>query len=169
MAAGGGSTRVPEIHPDYQRFDTIGLNYRMSDIQAEIGLRKLKAVLDLVWTRQEIGLEWQSVLGCRLQPHDYDAENTFYSAAWPLPDEEQDWKNFHKTFCALGGDGFYAMPQVPYNEPALTEYKGLEDNSVALDLQKRLVLFKTHYGLDEAKRQADILEKVLHGAKAVKV
>jgi perosamine synthetase len=167
MEAGGGSTRVPAVHPGYLRFDTIGLNYRMSEVQAEIGLRKLATVMDAVWTRQEIGYLWQHALDCQLQPHDYDAENTFYSAACTI--DGWSWQTFHKNFCDAGGDGFYAMPQVPYNEPALTEYKGLEDNSVALDLQKRLVLLKTHYSLEEAKRQADILAGVLHGAKAVKV
>ena len=167
MEAGGGSTRVPAVHPDYLRFDTIGLNYRMSEVQAEIGIEKLKTVMDAVWTRQEIGYLWQHALGTQLQPHNYDAENTFYSAAWVLPlrhESEYEWQRFYEEFCSVGGDGFYAMPQVPYNEPALAEFKGLEDNSVALDLQKRLVLFKTHYSLEEAKRQADILSGVLHGA-----
>lgn len=168
MEAGGGSTRVPYVHPDYLRFDTIGLNYRMSYAQAEIGLHKLKDVMDAVWTRQEIGYLYQNALGCQLQPHDYDAENAFYSAAY-IPPSGVIWQTFHDNFVRHGGDGFYAMPQVPYNEPALTDYKGLADNKVALDLQKRLILFKTHYSLEEAARQAKILGDVLHGAYAVKV
>lgn len=171
MDAGGGSTRVPEIHPGYLRFDTIGLNYRMSFAQAEIGLDKLKTIQDAVWTRQEIGYLWQNALQCQLQPHDYDADNVFYSAAF-LPnmvantteDRLKAWNAFHKRFVDAGGDGFYAMPQIPYFESALTEYKGLEDNHVAIDIQQRLMLFKTHYPLAGGKRQADILSDMLKGA-----
>ncbi len=168
MSSGGGSTRAPETHPGYLRFDTIGLNYRMSYAQAEIGLRELAKAQDKVWVRQEIGYLWQNALGCQLQPHNYDADNTFYSAAWPHPMTAQTtsirlevWKSFHARFCNAGGDGFYAMPQIPYNEPALDEFMGLEDNHTAVDLQQRLCCFKTHMTLDEAKTQADILSGVL--------
>ncbi len=167
MGPDGGATRVPEIHPGYKRFDTIGVNYRMSYAQAEIGLDKLKTIQDAVWTRQEIGYLWQNACRCSFQPHTYDADNTFYSAAYVLPLLHESeyfpvWKSLHQRFCLAGGDSFYAQPQVPYNEPALSEYKGLEANYVALDLQQRLVLLKTHYSLEEGKRQADILAGVLH-------
>ena len=150
-------------HPGYQRFDTIGLNYRMSWAQAEAGLIALRDVQDAVWRRQEIGYLWQQALGCALQPHSYDADNTFYSAAWPLPPSsmpvDPDWKLFYGEFLMRGGDGFYAMPQLPYNEPALAdEYRGLEAHPVAERLQQHLMLFKTHYkSLMVAKEQADIL------------
>lgn len=175
MEADGGSTRVPEFHPGYLRFDTIGLNYRMSFAQAEIGLAKLPKLQDAIWTRQEIGYLWQNAVGCQLQPHNYDADNVFYSAAWAPPttlksteNRLDQWKDFHAHFVQAGGDGFYAMPQIPYNEPCLTDYAGLIPNPVAIDLQQRLVLLKTHYSLEEAKRQADILAGVLHG-ETVKV
>jgi perosamine synthetase len=169
MAASGGSTRVPEYHPGYLRFDAVGLNYRLSYAQAEIGLHKLKTVQDDVWRRQEIGYLWQHTVDAQCQPHNYDADNTFYSAAFPMSGPPllsemrlKDWKRFYDRFIAAGGDGFYAMPQVPYYEPALKDYIGLNPNPVAIDLQQRLMLFKTHYSLEEAKRQADILAEVLH-------
>ena len=158
-------------HPGYQRFDTIGLNYRMSWAQAEAGLIALKDVRDAVWRRQEIGYLWQQALGCQLQPHSYDADNTFYSAAVEYEDAILDcmddrnrWKELYDKFVSLGGDGFYAMPQLPYNEPALEdEYRGLEAHPIAERLQQRLMLFKTHYkSLTVAKEQADILSGMLN-------
>lgn len=174
MESAGGSTRVPEIHPGYSRFDTIGVNYRMSYAQAEIGLSKLPALQDAIWTRQEIGYLWQHAMNMQCQPHDYDADNTFYSAAFAVNFLGNDtvtrlnsWRRLHDKFVKRGGDGFYAMPQVPYFEPALKEYKGLVPNTVAIDLQQRLLLMKTHYTLEEAKRQADIMGEVFHAREAV--
>ena len=162
MDAAGGSTRVPERHPGYQRFDTIGLNYRMSFVQAEIGLEALKTVQDAVWRRQEIGYLWQHALGCPLQPHRYPAENVFYTAAWDSGLIGEAWLDFHAQFNARGGDGFYAAPQLPWREPALDEYKSLFPTSAAEHLQPSLMCFKTHYpSLAIAKQQADILADLL--------
>jgi hypothetical protein len=70
----------------------------------------------------------------------------------------------YREFIRRGGDGFYAMPQLPYNEPALAdEYRGLETHPVAERLQRRLMLFKTHYkSLTVAKEQADTLAEMLN-------
>jgi dTDP-4-amino-4,6-dideoxygalactose transaminase len=153
--AEASQTRVPEIHPEYQRFDTIGLNYRMSEAQAEIGLVALKTAQDKIWLRQEIGYLWQNAFGCQCQPHDYDAENSFYSAAFVNPIKEA-WQARYNEFIGAGGDGFYAMPQLPENEPALKDFRGLLGTPVAANLQQRLMLFKTHYKtLEEAKWQCD--------------
>ena len=156
--AEASDTRVREIHPSYQRHDTIGLNYRMSEAQAEVGLRELKTAQDKVWLRQEIGYLWQNALGCQCQPHDYDAENAFYSAAYYSPTRFR-WARMLDDFIKAGGDGFYAMNQLPENEPALKDFPGLLPTPVADDLQQRLMLFKTHYTLQEAKRQCDILSE----------
>lgn len=148
--------------PDYERFDTIGLNYRMSEVQAEWGLVKLRHVDEAVKRRQEIGLRWQSVLGRQCQPHDYDADNSFYSAAYVY--EGEDWLGFYDTFCERGGDGFYAMPKCPYQEPALKHVALPWTNCpIAERLQQRLMLFKTHYLTDAmVEGQLMILDEVLN-------
>jgi dTDP-4-amino-4,6-dideoxygalactose transaminase len=157
LGADGGARSVPRVHPDYQRFSSPGLNYRLSEAQAEIGLEKLKTANDAVILRQEIGALWQQTVGTTLQPHhDYSADNAFYSAAWPY---HGDWEKLHARFRDAGGDGFYAAPQCPYNEPALREFK--TQCPTAENLQRSLVLLKTHFSLDEAKRQAQILKSVL--------
>lgn len=162
MGASGTSTRVPEIHPGYDRFDTIGLNYRLSMAQAEIGLIALKTLQDAVWRRQDIGYLWQHALGCPLQPHRYSAENVFYTAGWDSGLVGEAWLDFHAQFNARGGDGFYAAPQLPWREPALDEYKSLFPTPAADHLQASLMCFKTHYkSLTEAKQQTDILADLL--------
>ena len=172
MTAEAGRTSLNAAdfqHPSYQRFDTIGLNYRMSWAQAEAGLFALRTVQDDVWRRQEIGYLWQHALGYQLQPHDYDAENTFYSAAVDYEDNilsamdsKDRWKNLYNEFVRRGGDGFYAMPQLPFNEPALIGYNPDDSCPIAEGLQSRLMLFKTHYRtLQEARHQADILQDML--------
>ena len=160
MTAEAGRTSLDASvyqRPDYERFDTIGLNYRMSHAQAEIGLEKLKTIDAVVSQRREIGYLWQFVFGESCQPHSYDAQSSFYTAAFPYMG---DWLDLYKRFCAAGGDGFYAMPQCPFNEPALNH--AFAEAPVAEELQKKLVLMKTHYRIvAHAKRQTDIMAEVL--------
>ena len=140
--------------PDYERFDTVGLNYRMSEIQAEIGLRNLATIDEAIKRRQQIGFMWQHAFGKQCQPHSYDADNTFYSAAYDY--KGGDWVGFYEEFTEAGGDGFYAMPKCAYQEPALSG-RWSAYCPVAEGLQQHLMLFKTHYSIEKATRQVDIL------------
>lgn len=140
--------------PDYERFDTVGLNYRMSEIQAEIGLRNLASIDEAIKRRQQIGYMWQHAFGAQCQPHSYDADNTFYSAAYEY--KGGDWLAFYNAFVEAGGDGFYAMPKCAYQEPALSGRWSVSC-PVAEELQQCLCLFKTHYSIEKATRQVEIL------------
>jgi dTDP-4-amino-4,6-dideoxygalactose transaminase len=156
LGAASGGTRIPCHSPDYARFSSIGLNYRLSVAQAEIGLEKLKTVMDAVILRQQIGALWEDTLKTPLQRHSYSADNAFYSAAYPYTG---DWAQLHQRFSKAGGDGFYAAPLCPYREPALSHLSA--DAPMAEYLQANLVLLKTHYQWEEAKHQAQILAGVL--------
>jgi dTDP-4-amino-4,6-dideoxygalactose transaminase len=160
LGADGGSTKVPRVSPDYGRFSSIGLNYRLSECQAEIGLEKLKTVMAAVELRQSIGALWANTLKTPLQPHGYSADNAFYSAAWPYAG---DWLKLSETFSQMGGDGFYAAPRCPHDELALASIP-VEPAKlrIARNLQRHLVVLKTHYRWDEAQRQAQILQSVLN-------
>ena len=145
MTADAGRTSLSAAtfqRPDYERFDTIGLNYRMSELQANYGLVKLEEIDASIEMRKAIGLMWTGILG-PIQPHTYDAESVFYSAAWKYPGN--DWLGFYQRFCEAGGDGFYAMPKCAYQEPALRDAYGKTSCPTAESLQKSLMLFKTHY------------------------
>jgi len=162
MTAEAGRTSLSAStyqRPDYERFDTIGLNYRMSEIQAEVGLAKLVDVELVIERRQKIGYMWQHAFGEQCQPHYYDADNVFYSAAKPY--DGDDWVGFYDKFVEMGGDGFYAMPQLPYNEPALSGRWSVYC-PVAENLQRHLMIFKTHYkSIAYAEQQAKILACIL--------
>lgn len=164
MTAEAGRTSLSAStyqRPDYERFDTIGLNYRMSEAQARLGLLKLPDIDAVIERRQRIGFMWQHALGIQCQPHTYDADNTFYSAAYAYLGD--DWLGFYNRFVEAGGDGFYAMPKCPYREPALARMLLWFDCPVAEDLQCSLMLFKTHYlSLQEATRQVTLLHEMLN-------
>ena len=143
--------------PDYQRFDTVGLNYRLSEMQAELGLSKLRTIDYSIERRQEIGAIWEEVIG-ECQPHPYDASNVFYSAAFQY---DGDWLSLYNEFVKKGGDGFYAMPVVPYHEPALS-HRHFTHSPIAENLQKRVMCFKTHYqSLAYVEAQAKLLASIL--------
>lgn len=162
MTAEAGRTSLDASvyqNPSYERFDTIGLNYRMSHAQAEIGLEKLKTIDSVIEQRREIGYLWQFAFGESCQPHTYDAHNTFYTAAFPYMG---DWVKLYDQFISSGGDGFYAMPQCSYKEPALAKIALPWINCpVAEELQRTIVAFKSHYKtIAHAKRQTDIFSSV---------
>lgn len=150
--------------PDYQRFDTIGLNYRMSEYQAAVGLFVFQNVDELVAKRQKIAQKWEDAIGEKytIQDWDYYAINSHYTFAMEYGG--RDWVSFYNEFVRRGGDGFYAMPQCPYREPALDrELYSYPPCPTAESLQQRLMLFKTHYqDLTMAQKQADILAGMLH-------
>ena len=165
MTADAGRTSLDAAvyqNPDYQRFDTIGLNYRMSEAQARIGLEQLDILGWKVSLRIAMGNLWELAFGEECQPHKYKADNTFYSAVYDY--QGDDWHGIYKEFVRRGGDGFYAMPQVPYKEPALANtIPPWADCPIAEGLQKRLMLMKTHYAtVDYAKDQCNMFARVLH-------
>jgi perosamine synthetase len=159
MTANAGRTALSaETYqdPDYERFDTIGLNYRMSKVQAAIGIAQLEWLDEIIVNRKMCGRFFA------------DVTNGFYSddsSYYTYPFEyDGDWKDLYKRFKANGGDGFYAEPMVPYKEPALKDAGQFIECPVAERLQKRLILFKTNYRkLSEAARQAEIFRKTLNG------
>ena len=48
-SAGRTSLALSDVQdPDYERFDTIGLNYRMSEVSAAVGLAQFERASDIV-------------------------------------------------------------------------------------------------------------------------
>lgn len=169
MTAEAGRTSLSAAtyqRPDYQRFDTIGLNYRMSEYQAAIGLAVFSNIDALVAKRQAIGVMWGKATGTVIASATTtmpvcDRSHACYT--WPHEYGGRDWVSFYNEFVRRGGDGFYAMPQCPYNEPPLSAGAHWESCPTAESLQRRLMLFKTHYqDLTVAQKQADILAGMLH-------
>ena len=178
MTASAGRTHLAMStvqDPAYERFDTVGLNYRMNDVSAAVGLAQLERLESLVDVRRRsAALFVDATKGCAwLKPQATPAgcENSYYTFAVKYYGGEErsvSWKDFYNRYLEAGGDGFYGACKVPYLEPALrgrtfgptTCAKGL--CPIAEDLQGRIMQFKTNYR-DPAlgKRKAALLSDLI--------
>ncbi len=178
MTATGGRTHLglsTVQDPTYERFDTVGLNYRMSRIQAAIGLAQLERVEHIVARRQAVARMFhEAIAGCSwMVPQAVPAgrEHTYYTFAIDYRGEKAHgiaWKNFYNRYIEKGGDGFYGCVVIPYLEPALRGQKfgdavmqrGLCPQ--AETLQPRLMQFKTNYrDLGVARQKIGILAALI--------
>lgn len=161
--------------PDYERFDTIGFNYRMNAITAAIGLAQFERIDFLVNRRKEIGKMFlDAVDGCdwiETQQIPSYSEHSYFTFGMLYQGESIlgiSWKEFYELYKEMGGDGFYACWKPPYLEPSLRGKKignqlfeyGL--CPIAEEYQKKIMAFKTNYrNLEEAKKQTKILSKLI--------
>jgi perosamine synthetase len=161
--------------PDYERFDTIGLNYRMNAVSAAIGIAQLERVDHIVSRRQACArLFNEAIVGCSWmtpQAVYVGFEHSYYTFAVEYRGFEErkvSWKDFYDQYKLMGGDGFYGNVMIPYLEPAL---KGKKFGNTILgpglcphaeDIQKRIMAFKTNYrDLGTAKLKAEILSNLI--------
>ncbi len=178
MTASAGRTHLglsTVQDPAYERFDTIGLNYRMNEVSAAVGLAQLERIGEKVERRQDVAAMFaDAVKGCPwmvAQETPDGFENSYYTFAVKYYGAEErgvPWKDFYDRYLEAGGDGFYGACMIPYLEPALrgktfgstTCKKGL--CPVAEDLQGRIMQFKTNYRDPEAaKEKAAVLAGVI--------
>lgn len=177
QADAGRTSLGSEVYqdPNYERFDTIGFNYRMNAITAACGLAQLSILEDLVNLRQRIGERFLlAIKGCSWMTPQKVSSNlthTYFTFGVLYEGENQrniQWKDFYKMYKERNGDGFYACWKNPYLEPSLKnkEYgtqlwgEGLCPN--AEYLQKRIMAFKTNYQeYEKAEYKISILEKLI--------
>jgi perosamine synthetase len=178
MTATAGRTHLAKStfqDPNYLRFDTIGLNYRMNAISAAVGMAQLERADFIVERRKESAkLFLKAVAGCNWmipQKVDEGFEHSYYTFAVDYRGLEQrniTWKEFYNRYTEKGGDGFYGNVAVPYLEPALLDkqfgriklLKGM--CPIAESLQQRIMAFKSNYrDLSVAKKKAEILADLI--------
>ncbi len=178
MTASAGRTHLALStvqDPAYERFDTIGLNYRMNEISAAVGLAQLERIDEMVQRRRTVaGFFSDATSNCdwfqaQTTPDGY--VNSYYTFAIKYQGAEKhgiSWKDFYNQYVNAGGDGFYGACLIPYLEPALigqtfgsvTCAKGL--CPIAEDLQSRIMQFKTNYrNLQIAQGKAQILSDLI--------
>jgi perosamine synthetase len=161
--------------PMYERFDTLGLNYRMPELCAAVGLAQFERVQELVARRQEIATIYRKAIeGCfwmtpQTVPDGY--EHTYYTYAVQYRGEEEfglPWKAFWQRYKDFGGDGFYGACRPPYLEPVYANIRiaghtfGPGLCPVAEQIQPRIMQFKTNYrSLDVARQKIEILAKLI--------
>jgi len=179
MTATAGRTHLAKStfqDPAYERFDTIGLNYRMNAVSAAIGMAQLERVDHIIARRRACGkLFLEAIAGCSwMTPQTVPSgcEHTFYTFAVDYQGEIGrgiKWKEFYNRYAQNGGDGFYGCVVIPYLEPALRgkEFGGRKMEAglcpKAETLQPRVMQFKTNYrDLSKAKYQAEILSNLIN-------
>ena len=161
--------------PKYKRFDTIGVNYRMNDITAAIGTGQLERIEEIVSKRKKIGKMFlDATVGYDWfipQAIPKNCTHSYYTFSVDYRGFERfgvSWKEFYDRYKGIGGDGFYSIVAIPYNEPALAGkifgstkcIPGL--CPISEGLQNRVMCFKTNYrDLEEAQKKIDILVKLL--------
>lgn len=176
-AAAGRTSLASSVYqdPDYERFDTIGLNYRMNAVTAAVGLGQFERVDSLVERRKAIGRMFlDAVAGCewiKTQVVPIHSDHGYFTFGMLYLGGEKrgiPWKEFYNKYKEIGGDGFYACWKNPYLEPSLRGKKmggqifekGL--CPIAEDYQTKIMAFKTNYrDLGEARHKTNILSALI--------
>lgn len=183
MKSGDGRIRINKDifqNPDYKRHDSLGLNYRMPEVAAALGLAQTERMEHFIDLREGIaGLYLDAIKGCDyLVPQQTPVgwRNTYWTFAVRYERTDLSWQEFRRKYVELGGDGIYAAWALSYDETLIAgghykkhcpmvfdalEYpRGL--CPVAEALQPRLMQFITNYGsLDEARPMAEALRRTI--------
>jgi perosamine synthetase len=176
-ASAGRTSLASSVYqdPNYERFDTVGLNYRMNAVTAAVGLAQLEYVEHLVERRKVIGRMFlDAVSDCtwfKTQLIPKHSEHSYFTFGVLYLGEEKrgiSWKSFYNRYKEMGGDGFYACWKNPYLEPSLL---GKKFGNVVLSsglcptgelYQQKIMAFKTNYrDLGEARKKVDLLGNLI--------
>jgi len=162
-------------NPNYKRFDTIGLNYRMNEVSAAIGLGQLERIEEIVGRRKAVGKMYEDIsngydwfVPQRTPTNCVHAYYTFSVDFKPTAHDHDAWQAFYRRYVEKTGDGFYGVVAIPYLEPALSgKHLGNQVCAeglcpVAEGLQQRVMCFKTNYrDLLEAESKVEKLSNIL--------
>jgi len=183
MKSGDGRIRINKDifqDPSYKRHDSIGLNYRMPEVAAALGLAQTERMEHFVDLRVRIGaLYLDAMQGCDyLLPQRTPKGwlNTYWTFAAKYERKDVTWQQFRKKYIEFGGDGIYAAWALSYEETLMAEghykkhcpmiydklqyHRGICPNAEAI--QPKLMQFVTNYGsVDEARPMADALYKTI--------
>jgi perosamine synthetase len=166
--------------PDYARHYTVGWNYRMNDITAELGLAIMSGGRfgghvrpdELKQTRQDCAaLYREAIEGCdwltpQLVPEGWSHDMWTFAVKierdpWPYASDSPSV--FHKLANRVvrhGAEHPYACWKITYQEPAFRHLAPDGTCPIAEDLQPRLVQFQTN-DIESAKRNAHALRKAI--------
>lgn len=174
LTADAGRTSLSKSEaqdPDYKRFAIRGLNYRMNEITACIGLSQLENIEQKVEARLINASYFIEVLKqydfFQLQTAPYAARHTYYTVGarytGKLP-----WKTIYNRYRELGAKPFYASVSVPYLEQPNLEEDELQANSHQVNcanaetIQRQIMAFKTNYDNHSlAQKDASLLKRTL--------
>ena len=184
MKSGDGRIRTNKNifqDPEYKRHDELGLNYRMPEVAAALGLAQTERLEYFINLRINIANMFDKVTGnCDYLVPQYTPDgytNSFWSYVVKFEREDVSWKEFRDKYNELGGDGIYAAWVLSYEETVMSSgvykrqaphyYKNVDYTKgicpVAEKLQPKLMQFVTNYGsVEDAKPFVDALEKTIN-------
>ena len=111
-------------NPNYSRHDDIGLNYRMSEFQAAVGLAQLEKLDYFIALRRNIANSYREILkDCNfLLPQKVDNvdDHAYWTYAVRFTHDKISWEDFRLKFIENGGSGIYAAWKLLYQEDVFT-------------------------------------------------
>jgi perosamine synthetase len=157
--AGRTSLNLVEFQrPDYERYDTISLNYRMSPLTAAVGLGQLDDLAHNLHLRIKSGTELtNTITRCEDfigQGSAKESTHAYYIAGMRYVGKLK-WKDIYSKVIENGGDGFYGCVLNPYLEPVFkgkNSTKQIWNNGlmrIAETYQPQIMALKTNYRIDE--------------------
>jgi perosamine synthetase len=157
-------------NPDWERFETIGFNFRMNQMAAAVALAQMERSEFFINLRRAMGKDYESTLmKSELLTPQYEPDGYFYtyytfSAKFNGETQGIKWAEFRKKYMEFGGDGMYAASKLLHQEPAFRDRKiGRGKTPIAVELQKRLMNFTTNQANERERTiQIDALRKTLH-------
>lgn len=146
--------------PDYERYDTVSLNYRMSPLAAAVGLGQLSNFNEILSKRVNAGSQLIDTISKHPdfipQCTQTETSHAFYTVGLRYIGT-RSWKDIYSLVISNGGDGFYGCVLNPYLEPVFKGKKFGDYNlsaglcPVAETIQPQIMALKTDY-----RYQADL-------------
>jgi perosamine synthetase len=183
MKSGDGRIRINKDifqDPNYKRHDELGLNYRMPEVAAALGLAQTEQLEDFINIRIEIAKNYlDAISGHDYLVPQYTPEgyvNTYWTFAVKYERDDVSWYDFRRKYIEFGGDGIYAAWVLSYKETLISSgaykkrapfyYDKLKYDvgicPVAESVQPKLMQFVTNYGsIEEAEPKVDALRKTI--------
>lgn len=172
LTATSGKVRVDRSKfqdPNWERFDSIGYNFRMNQMAAAVALAQAERADFYVALRRAMGEGYRKVLTkSKLLRPQHQPEGYFYtyytfSAKFCGSESSLSWYDFRAKHMEYGGDGIFAAAKLLHQEPAFRDRKiGRGETPVAINLQKSLMNFTTNQAnVDEQNIQLEALSKTL--------
>lgn len=167
--------------PTYKRHDTLGYNYRLSEVAAAMGLAQAERLEEFIKLRIDIAEMFiDAVSGCdylvpQAVPEGYN--NTYWTVAMKYEREDVSWQDFRHKYMDYGGDGIYAAWALLYHEEVFSSgvwrkhcpplYENLDypleghcPNAEAV--QPKIMQFVNNYGsAEEAEPKVEALRKAI--------
>ncbi len=161
LSAASGKVRTDRDklqNPEWERFDTIGYNYRMNQMAAAVALAQMEKAEHFIDLRRAMGKAYSDALrGSTLLTPQYEPEGYYYtyytfSAKYNGDAEGVSWAEFRKKYMSFGGDGIYAASKLLHQEPVFRENKiGVGETPIAVELQKKLMNFTTNQANEQER------------------